>query len=123
MRKQSKYRETAFDEDGEAFKATDNILETAAATATNRPSRCTISLPTGHPKGINGHSDQSRQPRLITSLCVEHREEPNTPHGTNIRRYTQWLIHSANPSDRWQESPQTPETRLRSKADQRLTSD
>ena len=36
---------TAFDEDGEAFKATDNILETAAATTSNRPSRYTTSLP------------------------------------------------------------------------------
>ena len=38
-------QKTAFDEDGEAFKATDNILETTAATASNRPSRYTTSLP------------------------------------------------------------------------------
>ena len=34
----------AFDENGEAFKATDNILETAETTATDRPSRYTTSL-------------------------------------------------------------------------------
>ena len=35
----------AFNDKGEAFKATDNILETAGATATDRPSRYTTSLP------------------------------------------------------------------------------
>ena len=35
----------AFDNKGEAFKATDNVLETAAATATDRPSRYTTLLP------------------------------------------------------------------------------
>ena len=100
-----KIQKVAFDENREAFKATDNILETAAANATRSPESLHYLTATGHPKGIDDHSDQSRRPRLITSLRVGYREEPNTPHGTNIRRYTQWLIHSADPSDRWQESP------------------
>ena len=40
-----KIQKAAFDENGEAFKATDNILETAAATMTDRPSHYTTSLP------------------------------------------------------------------------------
>ena len=35
----------AFNDNGEAFKATDNVLETAAATAIDRPSHYTTSLP------------------------------------------------------------------------------
>ena len=59
-------QKTAFDEYGEAFKATDNILETAAATATNRPSRYTVSLPPA----------TRREPTATATSCADRDSSP-----------------------------------------------
>ena len=94
----------AFDENREAFKATDNILETAETTA-DRPSRYTTSLATATRKEptatATSRADRDSSPAFV--MDTERNQTP--PHGTNIRRHSQWLIHSADPSDRRQESP------------------
>ena len=96
---------TAFNDKGEPYKATENILETAMANASDRPESLHYLAATSHPGGHSGHSDQPRRPRLIPSIRVGRRQQPGTPHRTYIHRDTQWLIYSADHSDRRQESP------------------
>ena len=88
-----KIQTAAFDEDGEAFKATDNILETAAATATDRPSRYTTSLPPATRRGSTTtatcRADRDSSPAFV--LDTERSQTPlmvrtsgDTPSGSFI---------------------------------------
>ena len=83
----------AFDGDGEAFKATDNILETAAANATDCPSRYTTSLPpaTRRESTTTATSRTNRDSSPAFVLDTERNQTPlmvrtsgNTPSGSFI---------------------------------------
>ena len=64
-----KLQRAAFDENREAFKATDNILESAVATMTNRPSRYTTSLPPATRREpmatATSHADRNSSPAFV----------------------------------------------------------
>ena len=66
----------AFDEDGEAFKVTDNILETAAATEIDRPSRYTASLPQATRRESMATADRDSSPAFV--LDTERSQTPLT---------------------------------------------
>ena len=86
-----KLQRAAFDKNCEAFKATDNILESAAATATDCPSRYTTSLPPATRREpmatVTSHADCDSSPAFMldtkrsqTPSWYEHQETHPVAH-------------------------------------------